>query len=305
MRKILEQKIEQAQKIISKSKEWQVLYDKQANTMLENKQLLDQFYKEVKNYEHLQFYLTEVSPTLPNIFTIQVKYLGQPVATIAISKDNTTISTDLYNELNKKIYGCDIQLKAQYLKSKETISFLEYFKDIIPKNKINEQAHLESMLLAEFSKTSSATKLLIGIQPIKYANIFYPIPIMLDPKEKTSFIELLTRTKIRKLTIIETMKEDQTPETVLTQATHKAVFLCNLLHTEKGQEWYRIMGFNGKVTSHLTIKVCIAIPESLKAKVKEFEPYELSAETDNIEYHYMTYETDGAKITKIDTTLNN
>lgn len=81
--------------------------------------------------------------------------------------------------------------------------------------------------------------------------------------------------------------------------------LCNILHSEKGQEWYKIMGFHGRVTSHITIKVCIAVPESLKAKCKEFEPYELRAGTDNIEYHYMTYETDGAKITSIQTTLNN
>ena len=78
----------------------------------------------------------------------------------------------------------------------------------------------------------------------------------------------------------------------------------NLLHTEQGQQWYKIMGFHGRVTPHLTIKVCIAVPKQLKSKCKEFEPYELRANTDSIEYHYMTYDTDGEKITSINTTLN-
>lgn len=72
----------------------------------------------------------------------------------------------------------------------------------------------------------------------------------------------------------------------------------------QGQEWYKILGFHGRVTPHLTIKVVIAIPKNLAPKVKEFEPFELKAENDTIEYHYMTYDTDQIKITSIKTTLN-
>lgn len=173
-----------------------------------------------------------------------------------------------------------------------------------PKIKIDEQAHIESMLLTEFSKTSSYDKLLTGIQPIKYSNLYYPIPINLNPKEDTGYINILTRTKIRKLTIIEPITETQALETVLANATSKAIFLLNLLHTNQGQEWYKIMGFHGRVTPHLTIKVVIAVPKNLTTKIKEFEPFELKAETDSIEYHYMTYDTDQIKITSIKTTLN-
>lgn len=96
----------------------------------------------------------------------------------------------------------------------------------------------------------------------------------------------------------------QTPEMILANATSKAIFLLNLLHSDLGQQWYKIMGFHGRVTSRLTIKVCIAVPKALKVKCKEFEPFELRAEADTIEYHYMTYDTNGAEITKIDTTIN-
>ena len=47
------------------------------------------------------------------------------------------------------------------LNTKEANQSLTYFnKEMKPKIKIDEQAHIESMLLTEFSKTSSYDKLL-------------------------------------------------------------------------------------------------------------------------------------------------
>ena len=305
MNKLLEQTIEQAQKMLEQSKDWQQTYEEISKILTENKAPLDQFYKQIKRYEAIQFYLADVPSTPADIILIQARYQGQPIADISISKEETTISTKQYNENNKKIYGCDIQLEGEELNTKDTYKFLEFFnKEISPKGKIDEQAHLNSMLLQEFAKTSSYDKLLTGIQPIKYSNLFYPIPIILNPKEEHGYIDILTRTKVRKLTIIETLTEKATPEMILANATSKAIFLLNLLHTEQGQQWYKIMGFHGRVTSHLTIKVCIAVPKQLANKCKKFEPFELRAGADSIEYHYMSYDTDGAKITKIDTTLN-
>lgn len=302
----LEKQIKQSLRVMEQSTDWSKTYEEQLKILNDKKPLLDQFHKDIKEFEGIQFYLTEVHPTQDNIFTVQARYQGQTIATIKIAEDKTTVTTTTYEESNKKNYNCDIQLKDNDLKTKETMQFLTYFnKKMKPKGKINEQTHTQAMLLSEFAKTSSYDKLLTGIQPIKYSNLFYPIPIILNPKEEEhGYIDILTRTKIRKLTIIEPMREDQTPESVLANATSKAIFLLNLLHTEQGQQWYKIMGFHGRVTPHLTIKVCIAVPKLLKSKCKEFEPYELRANTDSIEYHYMTYDTDGDKITSINTTLN-
>ena len=122
------------------------------------------------------------------------------------------------------------------------MQFLTYFnKDMKPKGKINEQTHTQAMLLSEFAKTSSYDKLLTGIQPIKYSNLYFHIPIILDTKEEHGYIELLTRTKVRKLTLVETLTEDLTPETVLANGTSKAIFLFNLLHSEQGQQWYKVL----------------------------------------------------------------
>lgn len=249
MKKLLEQTIEQSQKIISQSKDWQQTYEQQANILTENKPLLDQFYKQIKQFEVIQFYLTKVSPIPPNIFTIQARKDGQPIATIKIAEDKTTITTTSYDESNKKNYNCEFKLEDQDLKAVEAMQFLTYFnKEMKPKGKINEQTHTQAMLLSEFKKSSSYDKMLIGIRPITYSNLYFPIPVILAPKEEEhGYIDILTRTKVRKLTIIEPMNEKQTPETVLANATSKAVFLLDLLHTEQGQEIYKIFGFHRQI----------------------------------------------------------
>ncbi len=223
MNKVLEKQIEQSLKIMEQSKDWNKTYDEQLKTLTEKKELLDKFHKDIKEFEGIQFYLTRIFPNLPNIFTVQARKDGQPIATIKIAEDKTTVTTTTYDESNKKNYGCEFKLNEQDLHTKETMQFLTYFnKDMKPKGKINEQTHTQAMLLSEFAKTSSYDKLLTGIQPIKYSNLYYPIPIILDPKqEEHGYIDILTRTKVRKNTIIEQLTETQTPESVLANGTSK------------------------------------------------------------------------------------
>ena len=244
--KLLEETITQAQKTIEQSKDLFKPYEEQQKALTEKKELLDQFHKQVKEFDGIQFYLVGVNQAQDNIFTIQARKDGQPIATIKIAEDKTTVTTTTYDESNKKTYNCEIQLKDQELKTKETMQFLTYFdKEMKPKTKIDEQAHTQAMLLSEFAKTSSYDKLLTGIQPIKYSNLYYPIPIILNPKEEQhGYIDILTRTKVRKLTIIEPLTEDLTSESVLANGTSKAIFLLNLLHSEQGQQWYKIFGFH-------------------------------------------------------------
>ena len=265
MNKLLEETITQEQETINQSKSWSKTYEEQLKILTDHKPLLDQFHKDIKEFEEIQFYLVGAGVTQDNIFTVQARKNGETIATIKITEDKTTVTTTTYDESNKKLYNCEMTLKQQDLTNVETLRFLNFFnKEMKPKGKINEQTHTQAMLLSEFSKTSSYDKLLTGIQPIKYSNLYFPIPI--DPKQETGYIDILTRTKVRKLTIIEPLTETQTPESALANGTSKAVFLLNLLHSAKGQEWYKVLGFHGRVTEHLTIKVCIAVPKELKFK---------------------------------------
>lgn len=151
MNKILEKQIEQSLKVITEDKGWCKPYEEQAKVLSENKSLLDQFSKEVKEFDGIQFYLMEVNPTPSAIFKIQARYQGQPIATVIITKDSTLISTEGYEEGNKRIYNCEMLLNNMNLTNVESKQFLTYFnKDMKPKGKINEESHINSMLLAEF-----------------------------------------------------------------------------------------------------------------------------------------------------------
>lgn len=304
MNEKLKETIEQTQKKIEQIKEWQVSYDKQVNIMLEHRELLKQFYKTCKQYdEYVQFYIVEISPTPPHLFKIQARYMGQPISTITISKDGTTtISTEEYNDTNKKTFNCSIQLKDEEMNTKDSIKFMGFFnKPNIPlKAKINELAKTESMLLAEFSKTSSIDKLLTGIQPIKFENLYYSIPVIADIA-KTVEIKNLTRTKIRKITIMEIMGDTDTQDIALSRATTKAVFLLNLLATEQGKQWYKVMGFHGQKPNYPIIKICLTATKD--KKIQKFTPERYALENGALEYHYMEFETDKTKLTSIKTSL--
>ncbi len=162
MNKVLEKNIEQSLKVMEQSKDWNKTYDEQLKILTEKKELLDKFHKDIKEFEGIQFYLVGAGATQDNIFTIQARKDGQPIATIKIAEDKTTVTTTTYDESNKKNYSCEFQLKDQELRTKETMQFLTYFnKEMKPKGKINEQTHTQAMLLSEFAKTSSYDKLLI------------------------------------------------------------------------------------------------------------------------------------------------
>ena len=157
------------------------------------------------------------------------------------------------------------------------------------------------MLLQEFAKTSSYDKLLTGIQPIKYGALYYPIPIIMN-QNKMERINILARTKVRKITLMEVAEDGQELNDILAQATAKSVFLLNLLHTEQGDKWYKLFGFHGRLPQYLTIKVCIAVPKS--SKIKEFEPFQVQSGIDTLDYRFLQYENDLEQITSIKTNVN-
>lgn len=298
---LLNSVIEKSQKTIEQSKDWHIKYDKQVNAMLESRPLLDQFkIRRLTKDSALQFYLNEI--TQPDLITITAKYKGSGIATITITKDTAQISTETYDKTNKELFNIDTKLKNEDLNNIQTHKFLEHFnQDIKLKTKPNKETQ-ESMLLAEFSKTSSYDKLLTGIQPIKYADtLYYNIPMTIGANP-TEYINILARTKVRKITIIEVLQDGQDLDTILAQATAQAVFLTNLLHTEQGEKWYKLMGFHGRLGNQITIKTCIAVPKN--SKIKEFQPFQIQNGIDTLDYRYLQYENDQEKITSIKTNVN-
>ena len=306
--KTFEKQIEKAQKEIKNNYEWLTnYYDKQFNIILDNRTVLDKFYKVAKEYESLQYYIVEVQTSAPNLFVIEIRYKGQAIASATLTKDGKIlITTEKYNESNNKEYGCDIQLKDEEWSNIQTAKFFNYFnKDMTRKTKGNENQRIESALLAEFQKTSSYDKILTGIQPIKISNLFYPIPTILNPNTKNAdTINVLARTRVRKITIAELMGDAHDQDTTLLKATEKAVLLTQLLHSKHGDRFYKLLGFHGRIPTQLTIKVCIVASKKLSTKCKEFKPYQLKCGIDTLDYRFMYYEEDNNKITSIKTNVN-
>lgn len=310
MQEVLKKNIEQRNKQLEESNEWKVTYGKMANIILDNRAILKKLWKECRGLEYLDFKLMEVSVTPPTLFKITLSYMGQPVADIQITKEEQIyISTGAYNDTNKKNFKCSIQLDGEEWNSQKATEFIEYFKgDIKPSGKINEITLKEKLLLDEFSIKTSTDKLMTGIQPVKIENLTYSLPIFTGNVEDLGAepINILTRTKVRRLTIIEVMKAEDTEDTVINRATEKAVFLLNLLKAENvGDQWYKVMGFHGRIPMcGNTVKVVIATDQA--TNYKEHEPYSIEVECDKIEYHYMHYATDKdmTKIKKIKSSLN-
>lgn len=251
MNKVLEETISQTQKTITDNKEWQATYEKQANILLENREVLKKFYKSIKDLEHLQFYITEVITTPPTLFKITIRYYGADIATVELTKDEVYITTEPYNKSNKDNFECTKQLKNEDFYSKPTNEFLQYFRgDIKPKNNtVNNIALIEGLLLKEFSKTNSAEKLLTGIQPIRHEGLHLPIPTIIknSKNKELEHISLLARSRVRKITITEILHEDDTQDTVIQRATNYAIFLLSLLHSENvGDKFYKLCRLSWK-----------------------------------------------------------
>lgn len=301
----LKETIDNTVKAITKGNSWKKTYDKMAILLLDSRELLKQFYKQCKDYQHLQFYLKEITSPDPILIKITVMYQGQPVADVTIDQEGkTTVTTQAYDESNKKIYNCKLQLQGEEWNTDQVNQFMEYFsQDLEPKGKIDEHAHIENMLLQEFSKQNAKEKLLLGIQPTKLEGIIYPLPILFNGVEP-SYINVLCRSKIRKLTVVKVLEDDETLQSALKKATEQATFLTQLLHYENGHLWHKIFGFKSSVPSHTTIKVCIAMNKKSAKKDDEITPFPLKCENDCLQYHALYYETDGKQITAIQTTLN-
>lgn len=73
MNKLLEETITKAQETISQAKDWNKPYEEQLKVLTEKKELLDQFYKTIKEFDGIQFYLVGVNQAQDNIFTIQAR----------------------------------------------------------------------------------------------------------------------------------------------------------------------------------------------------------------------------------------
>ena len=81
----------------------------------------------MQEYQYLQFQLKEVTSPDPILIKITAVYQGQPVAEVTLDQEGkTTVTTEAYNESNKKIYNCKLQLQGEEWKSSNTLTTVNF-----------------------------------------------------------------------------------------------------------------------------------------------------------------------------------
>ena len=313
--------------LLLNSEEWKPRFNGYAENLLVNirEKTHPLYARQFKEFPPLRFYVsTSDIKNVSSPICLDVRYRGQSVASLKTSSKGNTISTKKRNETNLRDFGCKIKLDNDDWKSSLASDFRSFFKNREDSrnktidNKGNEEHNAESLLLTEFSKQSSVNKQLLNIQPVKLFGIKFSMPTPLSAsnhskpakytKSYRGAIDIFARTgkgsRDTDLTVIEVKVENNSkvlPQGALKQGLEYAVFIRELLRSEKGQDWYEIFGFSGKLPKKIKIRVACAMPDDFIDKSFENKKHVIGC--DEIECHYIYFKYDGKKITNLHSSL--
>ncbi len=314
---------------LNNNTDWKKKYADYANLMLQYKDKKEELSRNFRKWKPFTYYITVgKAKTAPQSLHVFARYLGQTVANINVNSKNVTISTDKnLEDRNRDNFNWDKPLNSEPWTGDSAKEFRAYFNKVSPDrinlHRHNDEHKLESMLLTEFSNAQSINKKLCGIQPIKFAGYRLSMPVNVKGSNIKNginnielgdgHIDILARKKGNRpgdtqLVVFEVKDENkesssETIENVLLQGTGYAVFLSNLLHSECGDAWYKLLGFGRKVPEKLTIKVCSAMPNKDNGNSDKFDIFTLPCGQDTFEYNWLYVDDDGRKITNLETTL--
>lgn len=268
-----------------------------------------------------------------NTVTYSLRYQGQEIGTIRVTGgEEVKLSTNSPGgkelvENNQRDFGYKGEaLSDEPWLSPKAIAFRRHFITGKPQRtdaakKGNKEHNLESCLISEFSKTSSADKSLTDIQPVRFAKTRFAMPTPISASDSNNIrysgangggVDILARTGrggANYLTVIEVKDEYTTqepPQSALKQAIAYAVFIHKLLRSESGKHWHELFGYGRDIPSKLKIRACVAMPNNQRGSDDEsFGNLVLPVgdDGDTIECHYIYFNWDGKRISKLTTSL--
>lgn len=308
--------ISEVQKLLKQYPEWILRYKGYADKINANSKDIKAKKLSFNEWKPLYLYLN-ISAAKSNM-TFSLRYLGQDVSKLKSSSGNVTISTDGFGSKNHRDFDCDVQLDDCKWRSDEAKDFRNHFLNNPSRTKNsgkgNEEHRIESLLLTEFSKTDSLTKLLCRIKPVKIAGIArfqMPTPIMASDFKNIKYsgdhgggIDILARIgtgKGTKLCIMEVKDENVTrepPEKAILQGLAYATFIRELLRSTCGEEWWKLFGFSGSLPSQLNLYVACAMPSSGKIDTS-FVDQKFGIENDSIHLGALYFNETNNKLTDI------
>jgi hypothetical protein len=314
--------VDDTQAILIKNKaEWENRYIGYAEEISRNLLSIKKNRSELNQWEPLYYYLNVTNAKNSKITTrFEVRYLGQTVAELKSNPDKVTLSTKSYDENNLRDFDCGIKLDSVPWLCDDAREFRKHFKDRPPmrnradNNKGNEEHRLESLLLTEFSKPSG--KLLPNIKPITVENFRFPMPTPISASQKGDakyakqrgggidiFARVGTGGQATYLCVIELKDEPEPASNVLKQAIKYAAFIRELLRSEAGEVWWKLLGFNGVIPNKLLIHAVCAMPNDDKAETDFAKQQPLKIGTDEIQLDYIYFTESSNKIINISHSL--
>jgi len=311
--------IKNAQELLE-DKEWVSQYKSYAEAMSVNVDFISKKRKNFREWEPLYFYIntTQAKDSCKKL-VLDVRYMGQNVAKITCDNNNrVTISTKGFDDTNRQNFNYDKPLNnVEWKDAKDAKEFLKFFKDRdrvrTSDKKRNEEHNIESMLITEFSRCSGKKKPLRGIQPVKFAGkIRFAMPTVFSAsdhnklrvasKYKGGSIDILARVSARLCVIEVKDKNDpsETPEAALQQAVEYTVFIRELLRSEAGPCWWKLLGFTRQIPApgKLTLYAACAMPtrEPEKKDDESFDGMRFNIDGDSIECHYIYFSLDKSSL---------
>jgi hypothetical protein len=327
----LNETADKVQSILNANKEWIRRYEKYADLLLSREDALRKLASQFHRYEPLQFYISvSQAKSSASSLRIDVRYMGQTVANLVSKQTGVFLVIDKKTAgANKEYFGYDAVFDSNTLwndrKDRRAADFRAFFKGYPPRlsgRKNNEEHNIESLLISEFEKQSSIGKMLLGIQPMKYAGkklrFSMPTPISASNHGKVKYsgpagggIDILARTgrgRDTHLCVIEVKDENvasEPPEAASEQAVAYAVFLRELLRSKAGPKWWKVFGYSRELPKSIVINTSLAMPFHAERHETDLANTVLLIGDDAIQCHYIYFKVsiDG-QLSEIESSLH-
>lgn len=308
--------VDYCNKLLDDNPKWIELYKTDAEILTKNE----------NNYKK-KSHLFQVNKPLYRYTTISrvkgwyqydLRFRGQSVGEISVSKGKITLKAE--PEVNPKGGNYFNWNKSYNGEWKKAVEFRKHFRDleeISAKTKSPEHC-VENLMLAEFAKHKSTDKQLLNIQPIKLCGFFFQLttPLKASNHQDIKFagakgggIDILARVRhhsnechICVMELKDQNTESEPQSAVIQQAIAYATFLGNLLTTEGAgsKEWFKLMGFNGKMPNHISIDVATVMPNTLPDTCKSGEELQVN---ERVSLHLFSLFFDSSKNWRFSGTL--
>lgn len=309
--------------------EWIDRYSKYAEEIDKNITIIKNAKKYFHQWKPLYLYMSVSKSKNVSLSKVSfdLRYAGQKVADLFVVDTKPLLIIDKNTALhNQRDFKCSIgEVRTDWL-SREAQKFRQHFRQYPLRentidNKGNDEHRCESMLLTEFSKSSSKEKhnKLSWIQPVligDFARFQMPTPLKsssLDKgikyaKQYGGGIDILSRVRSGnrvKLCIMEVKDENiskEPPQKAVAQGLSYALFIRELLRSTCGKQWWKIFGFSGNIPNKLQLLVCCVMPSNKNNDIS-FSNKKFSIENDEFELHYIYFKDNHINITDIESSL--